>query len=80
VLVGAGIGFGYSSATPAALKWVPPSRTGLVAGLVVAGFGLAPVYLSPLSQFLLGAYGLQRAMLIYGIAFVVSSAAWRNCW
>lgn len=71
VLVGAGIGFGYSSATPAALKWVPPARTGLVAGLVVAGFGLAPVYLSPLSQYLLGAYGLQRAMLIYGIAFVV---------
>ena len=28
VLVGAGIGFGYSSATPAALKWFPPARTG----------------------------------------------------
>src|SRR5215471_8767430 len=46
VLVGLGIGFGYASATPPALKWFPPSKTGLVAGLVVAGFGLAPVYLS----------------------------------
>jgi nitrate/nitrite transporter NarK len=71
VLVGTGIGFGYSSATPPALKWFPPSRTGLIAGLVVAGFGLAPVYLAPTSQKLLGLYGLQGAMLIFGIAFFV---------
>src|SRR5437667_4455130 len=36
VLVGTGIGFGYASATPAALKWFPPARTGLIAGVVVA--------------------------------------------
>jgi OFA family oxalate/formate antiporter-like MFS transporter len=71
VLVGTGIGFGYSSATPPALKWFPPSKTGLIAGLVVAGFGLAPVYLAPTSQKLLGAYGLQTSMLIFGIAFLV---------
>jgi MFS transporter, OFA family, oxalate/formate antiporter len=71
VLVGVGIGFGYSSATPPALKWFPPSKTGLIAGLVVAGFGLAPVYLSPLSQYLLTHHGVQRSMLIFGIAFVV---------
>jgi len=70
VLVGTGIGFGYSSATPPALKWFPPSKTGLIAGLVVAGFGLAPVYLAPTSQKLLGLYGLQGAMLIFGIAFL----------
>ena len=71
VLVGAGIGFGYSSATPPALKWFPPAKTGLIAGLVVAGFGLAPVYLAPLSQFLLERFGLQKSMLILGIAFTV---------
>ena len=38
VLAGTGIGFGYSSATPPALKWFPPAKTGLIAGLVVAGF------------------------------------------
>ena len=70
VLVGIGIGFGYSSATPPALKWFPPSRTGLIAGLVVAGFGLAPVYLAPASQYLLGHYQIQKTMLILGIAFV----------
>lgn len=71
VLAGMGIGFGYSSATPPALKWFPPSKTGLIAGLVVAGFGLAPVYLAPLSQYLLGHYGLRSSMLMLGLAFVV---------
>jgi len=69
VLVGIGIGFGYSSATPPALKWFPPARTGLIAGIVVAGFGLAPVYLAPTSQFLLGHFGLRKSMLIFGVAF-----------
>jgi nitrate/nitrite transporter NarK len=71
VLAGMGIGFGYSSATPPALKWFPPAKTGMIAGLVVAGFGLAPVYLAPTSQYLLGYFGVQKTMLILGIAFTV---------
>jgi len=70
VMAGMGIGFGYSSATPPALKWFPPAKTGLIAGIVVAGFGLASVYIAPLAQFLLGAYGLQQSMLYFGIGFV----------
>ena len=69
VLAGIGIGFGYSSATPPALKWFPPAKTGMIAGMVVAGFGLAPVYLAPASQYLLGHYQVQKSMLILGIAF-----------
>jgi OFA family oxalate/formate antiporter-like MFS transporter len=69
VLAGTGIGFGYSSATPPALKWFPPEKTGLIAGLVVSGFGLASVYIAPLSQYLLGTWGLQKAMLFFGVAF-----------
>ena len=71
LLVGLGLGFGYSSATPAALKWFPAAKTGLIAGLVVAGFGLTPVYLAPASEHLLGHYGLLKSMRIYGIAFTV---------
>jgi MFS family permease len=71
VLSGIGIGFGYSAATPPALKWFPPKKTGLIAGLVVSGFGLASVYIAPLSQFLLGTYGIQRSMFFYGIAFLI---------
>jgi nitrate/nitrite transporter NarK len=71
LLAGIGIGFGYSSATPPALKWFPPARTGLIAGLVVAGFGLASVYIAPLSEHLLGHYGVLPAMLFYSIFLVV---------
>ncbi len=71
LLGGVGIGFGYSAATPAALKWFPPSKTGMIAGIVVSGFGLAPVYIAPLSSLLVGNYGLQTTMLIYGLAFLV---------
>lgn len=70
-LVGTGLAFGYSAATPAALKWFPPDKSGLVAGIVVAGFGLAPAYIAPLASHLVGAYGLLHTMLIFGIAFLV---------
>jgi len=70
VLVGTGIAFGYSSATPPALKWFPPSQTGRIAGIVVAGFGLASVYIAPLAKYLLGTWGLQRSMLFFGISFL----------
>lgn len=75
VLAGAGIGFGYSAATPPALKWFPPAKTGLIAGLVVSGFGLASVYIAPLSQYLLKIWGLQSAMLFFGVAFVIAVCA-----
>jgi nitrate/nitrite transporter NarK len=71
MLVGLGMGFGYSAATPPALRWFPPAKTGLIAGIVVSGFGLAPVYIAPLSNYLLKSVGLQQAMLILGIAFGV---------
>jgi MFS family permease len=72
VLVGIGIGFGYSSATPPALKWFPASKTGLIAGLVVSGFGLASVYIAPLAKYLLSVWSLQDAMMFFGIAFLIA--------
>ncbi|HXR06409.1 MAG TPA: MFS transporter, partial [Candidatus Acidoferrum sp.] len=50
---GLGIGLGYSATTPPAIKWFPPSRKGFITGIVVSGVGLAAVYISPLSQYLL---------------------------
>ena len=69
VLSGAGFGFGYAAATPPALKWFSSAKTGVIAGTVVAGFGLAPVYIAPLSSWLIGAYGIPKSMLILGIGF-----------
>ena len=71
ILVGAGIAFGYSPSTPAAIKWFPPNKVGRITDVVVAGFGLASVYIAPLTKYLLGVVGLQSTMLILGIAFLV---------
>lgn len=71
LLGGTGIGFGYSAATPAAIKWFSSAKTGLITGIVVSGFGLAPVYIAPLATLLVSNYGLQSTMLFFGVAFIV---------
>jgi MFS family permease len=71
IFMGTGLGFGYASATPPAIKWFPPAKTGMIAGIVVAGFGLASVYIAPLAIFLIERFGLSQAMLIFGISFMV---------
>jgi OFA family oxalate/formate antiporter-like MFS transporter len=71
LLAGTGIGFGYASATPPAVKWFPPAKTGLIAGLVVGGFGLASVYIAPLTTVLINAIGVEKCMLCLGIAFLI---------
>ncbi|MCE5311933.1 MAG: OFA family MFS transporter [Nitrospiraceae bacterium] len=68
---GTGFGLGYASATPAAVKWFPSEKKGLITGLVVSGFGLAPVYIAPLSKHLLSTYGLNSSFMILGISFSV---------
>ncbi|MBN1343493.1 MAG: OFA family MFS transporter [Phycisphaerae bacterium] len=71
VFAGVGIGFGYASATPPAVKWFPPAKTGLIAGLVVSGFGLASVYIAPLAKYLTSTVGVSTTMLVFGIGFLI---------
>jgi MFS transporter, OFA family, oxalate/formate antiporter len=71
ILAGAGIGFGYASATPPAVKWFPAARTGMIAGIVVSGFGLAPVYAAPLTRWMIATYQLPKTVLVLGLAFLV---------
>ncbi len=71
LLAGLGIGLGYASATPAAVKWFPPQRKGLITGVVVAGFGLASVYIAPVTTWLLHAQGIAGTFRILGVAFLV---------
>ena len=71
VMAGTGIGLGYATATPAAVKWFPPEKKGLITGIVVSGFGLASVYIAPVSKSFLGAYGVKGAFMILGIGFAV---------
>ncbi|MFU8890121.1 MAG: OFA family MFS transporter [Anaerosomatales bacterium] len=71
VLAGAGIGLGYAAATPAAVKWFPPERKGLITGLVVSGFGLASVYIAPVTSALLGGVGVNTTFFVLGGSFLV---------
>lgn len=70
VLAGSGIGLGYASTTPPALKWFPPEKKGLISGIVVGGFGLATLYIVPLSNFLLSRYDVFTSFRIMGIIFL----------
>jgi len=75
---GIGVGFGFSALTPAAIKWFPPQNTGLIVGVVVAGNGLAPVFIAPLTKWLLNFFavttkagivekGVSQTMIILGM-------------
>ncbi|MCX7730546.1 MAG: MFS transporter, partial [Candidatus Caldatribacterium sp.] len=44
ILFGLAMGFGYAAPTPAAVKWFHPQHRGFISGIVVSGYGIAPVY------------------------------------
>ena len=77
VLGGVGMGLGYAAATPAAVKWFGPQQRGLVAGLVVAGYGAAAIYIAPLAKSLISSYGISGSFIALGVLFsiVIVSAA-----
>src|SRR5262245_61572679 len=71
VLGGIGMGFGYAAAAPAAVKWFGPHRRGLVAGLVVGGYGAAAIYISPTARYLIANYGISGSFIALGILFAI---------
>ncbi len=71
VLGGIGMGLGYAATTPAAVKWFGPERRGLIVGIVVAGYGAAAIYISPLAEWLIGEYGISGSFIGLGILFSV---------
>jgi MFS transporter, OFA family, oxalate/formate antiporter len=75
VLAGTGIGFGYASATPPAVKWFRASRTGMIAGIVVSGFGLASVYAAPLSKWLIAGAPAPEAMPAWAPGWISATLA-----
>ncbi len=71
ILLGSGIGFVYASAGPTAMRWFPPSKTGFISGLVLAGFGMGSVWVAPLSRAMIDRFGLQSTLLYLGIGMLV---------
>ena len=68
---GMGMGIGYAAPTPAALKWFGPKKRGLIAGLVVGGYGGAALYIGYLGQYLITKYGVTGSFIGLGVFFAV---------
>ncbi len=71
VLVGTGIGFAYACLSPTAMKWFHPSKKGMVNGLIAGGFGMAPLYLAPLSSALIESMSISTTFMILGAAVLI---------
>lgn len=69
---GVAAAFGYASATPAALKWFPPEKRGLITGVVLMPMGAAALVWSPLIKYLLGLVGLRGAFALCGLFLAVA--------
>lgn len=71
IIGGIGMGMGYAAPTPAALKWFGHKRRGMIAGLVVAGYGGAAIYIGAVGQYLIDHYGITGSFVVLGISFAV---------
>ena len=71
LLGGIGMGLGYASATPAAVRWFGAHKRGLIVGIVVAGYGAAAIYISPLATSLIQNQGISSSFIDLGILFAV---------
>lgn len=71
VMTGAGIGFAYACLNPTAMKWFHRSRKGYVNGLLATAFGVAAIYLAPLTSYLIVNYGLNVSFQFMGAILIL---------
>lgn len=71
ILGGIGMGIGYAAPTPAALKWFGPQKRGIIAGLVVGGYGGAALYIGGLGQWLIDGWGITGSFVGLGVFFAI---------
>lgn len=77
IIAGAAMGFGYAAPTPTATRWFKPHMRGTITGIVVSGYGLAAVYVSPLADYFITNFGIANAFYFLGIFFtalIITSA------
>ncbi len=70
VLAGLGISFAYSSVSPPAIKWFHPSKKGMITGIVVAGMGLASLYIAPLTTMLIKNFQISNTFIVLGVFII----------
>lgn len=71
VMQGFGQGMIYTAILATVQKWFP-DRTGFASGVVVTANGLCGFFLAPISRKILEARGVQKTLLVIGIAITIS--------
>ncbi len=69
LVFGVAMGYGYATTTPTAVKWFGREHRGLISGIVVSGFGLAGIYIAPLTNALIRHFGLRLTFVMLGVLF-----------
>ncbi len=65
IFYGIGAAFCFASVTPAAMKWFPLEKKGMITGIVVLGTGISAFVMAPLIHLLVG-YGMRNTFLLLG--------------
>jgi len=71
IVFGTAAAFGYSAVTPAAIKWFPPEKRGLITGIVLMSLGAGSLVWAPVINFLLYYTGVINAFLFCGLFLLV---------
>lgn len=72
VLFGTGAAFGYASVTPAAIKWFPPEKRGLITGIVVMSLGAGSLLWPPLLHLLIDTFGVIKTFFLWGLLLLAA--------
>lgn len=70
LMVGSGAGLTFSSLIPPAVKWTVKRHSGLVAGVVTAGFASGPAWVNGRILSLVQTYGVSSVLLVQGIVLL----------
>ena len=71
LLFGIGSACCFASVTPAAIKWFPPSKRGMIAGIVVTGIGVSALVLSPSLNALVQHGGVRITFVVTGLVLLL---------
>ena len=74
LISGAGDGLLYNTVVTTSIRWFP-ERRGLISGMMVGAAGLAPLAISPIADFLIRAYTVNGAFIVFGTIFFVVVAS-----
>ncbi|TJX14425.1 OFA family MFS transporter [Tissierella creatinini] len=71
IIMGSGVGMHTLTTAPAAIKWFPPEKKGLVTGIVSSGVAASSLIFSPIGKYLLDKIGVNNTFILLGGVLMV---------